>query len=292
MNIRDLLRSLRIPFREHGESPHVSAGWVGLICPMCGRGSSNYGLGIHTNSLAVNCWKCGKHGLRKILKHACNDRIPKHIWESIENLDKSPRIEIPVGKYTPPYGTGALTDAHRDYLRGRGFDPDYLARTWEIGGIGQIGGHYAWRICIPVRMGSEMVSWTTRAIGDVPHTRRYRSAPNSESTVPVSECLYGEHFVRNGIVIVEGPTGCWRIGPGTCCTCGLGFSRGQIARIGKYPVRALIFDNEIGAQRRASQLADELSIFPGTTAIVQISASDTGELCDDEVMEIRREFLE
>ena len=57
-------------------------------------------------------------------------------------------------------------------------------------------------------------------------------------------------------------------------------------------MRALIFDNEIGAQRRASQLADELSIFPGTTAIVQISASDTGELCDDEVMEIRREFLE
>ena len=59
MNVRDALRELGIPWKEHGQSGLVSSGWLGVECPRCGTGTGKPGLGVHIRTLKCSCWKCG-----------------------------------------------------------------------------------------------------------------------------------------------------------------------------------------------------------------------------------------
>lgn len=289
MNIRDVLRTLRIDFREHGESSHVTEGWIGLKCPYCGRAGQNYGLGIALRTLRVNCWKCGGHNLVATLAEASGE--PKAVVSAlVGGTVPDRREEAPRGKYTPPPGVGPLLGAHKRYLERRGLDPAEMVRLWNLGGIGP-GGNLQWRLFIPIHREGEPVNWTTRAIGKTDHTGRYRSAKREQAAVPRGELLYGEDYCRHAVVVVEGPFGVYRIGPGAVCTCGVGFSRQQIARIAKFPVRVICFDNESVAQRRARSLADDLSLFPGTTCVVRFSGPQPDTSPEDEIVELRQRYL-
>jgi hypothetical protein len=42
VDVANLLRDLGVDYKTPGQSPHVSHGWVGLVCPWCGRGTRNY----------------------------------------------------------------------------------------------------------------------------------------------------------------------------------------------------------------------------------------------------------
>ncbi len=201
--------------------------------------------------------------------------------------------ERPRGHLQLPPDVGPLGAAHRKYLRKRRFDPDELERLWGIRGIGDLGGALAWRIFIPVRdpLG-RTVSWSTRAIGAVGDGMRYRGAKAEQSEVPRGEILYGAEHARHAVIVTEGPTKCWRGGVGFVATAGVGFSPAQVSLISQYPVRAVLFDGEREAQRRARQLAEMLAPFPGETYVVQPSVEDLDDAPDEEIRELRERFLE
>src|SRR5207245_2797387 len=106
------------------------------------------------------------------------------------------------GRYKEPSGVGPLLPEHRNYLSKRGFDPDEVVEKWGVKGIGR-GGRYQWRLFVPVFVEKKPVSWTTRAVGNV--ELRYVSAPKTEESVHLKDTLFGEDYVRNTIVVVEGP---------------------------------------------------------------------------------------
>lgn len=117
-----------------------------------------------------------------------------------------------------------LDDRHpaREYLRSRGFDPDYLSSRYAVGYC--VASRYLFaenRIVIPVFMRDILVGWQCRYVGELPwkdKTKKrelppkYYSCPNAHFR---SQAIYNFDQMKNwetGIV-VEGPADAWRVGP-------------------------------------------------------------------------------
>lgn len=293
MRVPDLLDKLGIRYvgQEH---KHGRPGWVQVCCPWCDGGHQRYHLGIALGTATVNCWRCGRHRLGDALA-AITGRSVADVLRLADGLDlRTDAAPVrPMGRLVLPGGLLRLDHAeaaaHRRYLAGRGFDPAHLARLWGLGAIG-LAPRLAWRIFIPVYLHGKVVSWTTRAIGDRVE-QRYVSASAEEEALPHRSLLYGEDYCRGAVIVHEGPADVWATGPGAVATLGTSYNQAQLARLSHYAVRAICFDNEPAAQRRASQLARDLSAFPGETLVVQLEAKDAGSAHPDEIAELRQAVL-
>ena len=291
MDIREILAELNIPFREHGSSSLVTENWVGIVCPMpgCGQGGK-FGRGIHVSSLATTCWKCGPERISTVLA-AASGRDIGQVAKLVKGADRLfvPREAKSTGKYNPPRGVAPLLPIHQQYLKKRRYDPDELVELWGISGIGN-ESRLPWRIFIPISDGSKPVSWTTRAIGEKVELR-YLSAPPEDESVPLKHLVGGLQHVYHSVVVVEGPFDMFRIGPGSVCTFGLTVTSDQVLLLSKFAVRVIVFDNDPVAQGRAQKLANALSVFPGTTDIIQLSGHDPDTAPEEELEELRSRYL-
>lgn len=284
MTIQELLQSLNVEFVESGNH-HCRPGWIQLRdCPYCG--SIKYHFGYNLQRGHFNCWKCGgHHTIPVLIKFGLPFQEAKAFFEEREagyiNLPERKR-----GGLKEPAGRGLLMAPHINYLEGRGFDAAELARTWELEGIG-VTSSLSWRVYIPILWKGQRVSWTTRAIGDKVQ-QRYISAGAGEEAVNHKHLVYGIDYCLHSIVVVEGPADAWRIGPGAGALFGTGFETAQVRKLIAIPNRFIAFDNSREAQRRAHELAEQLSPFPGTTQVLQIDAPDPGTAPLREVKLIRK----
>jgi hypothetical protein len=289
MNYTELLQQLGIRFVSEGHH-HCRPGWVQMDCPNCGHSSGKYHLGFNKGRGYFNCWVCGPKPTVEtlcILSGQSASYIIGLLREALPTREAKPLR--PKGQLKVPKGVSPLGKPHRKYLRSRGFDPDEIATIWGVQGIG-ISARLSWRLFIPIQYRYETVSWTTRAIGDV--ETRYISAAPEEESVYHKHLLYGADMAGHGIVVTEGPTDAWAIGPGAVATLGLGYTLEQLELIKAYPVRAVCFDNSPDAQRRARKLTDRLSLFLGETYLVNMSGKDPATSPKREVRELRRRFLD
>jgi hypothetical protein len=298
MTLAELFDSLGVEYRLPGQHHHVTRGWVGTDCPLCSLGSKKFKLGWRRGG-ATSCWSCGTvsppyalcllagigYEEAKALVGGSKDLAPdKRLAEArrhkLVKPDTSPVMRV------RPFRTPATR-----YLEDRGFSMDYLSRVWSIDSVvllGPLGG----RIYIPIFKDGVEVSWTARAADSVTQPR-YRNCPAEHEAYPAKSLLYGEWHCRGACVIVEGPTDAWRIGPGAVATMGVSYGRAQLLRMTQFPVRAVCFDREPGAQKRARELCALLSAFPGETHLITLeTGNDPGDCDEQEVAEIRRRFLD
>lgn len=290
MTIFDLLRELSIECREHGEDIHVTQGWIGIKCPQCS--SHSFRCGINIRKLNVTCWVCGKLKIGETLS-AASGRPLRDVLRLLGQISSWMTFDEPQhtkasGTYTPPPGVGELLPVHRKYLQKRHLDPDAVADTWKVQGIGPDSTH-PWRIFIPVHLKKKPVTWTSRHCGNSP--LRYLSAEPSEQSVDLKATLLGEDFVGNVVCVVEGPLDAIRVGPGCVCTYGTAFSEIQVCRIAKYPKRVVCFDPDSPGRIAAENLCRLLEIWPGETLNVELSTGDPGDAADWEIQELRRMLL-
>lgn len=287
MTLPELLQHFSVPFRRAGESHHVTKDWLGANCPLCQ--DDGFHLGLNDRPPAATCWRCGTVRFGTILEELTG-RPWAELRVMLDGASAFPDAVVKRGKLVLPNGVGPLLPAHCRYLEGRNYNPDETAEVWGVGGIG-LAARYAWRLFLPVTQGGKVVSWTTRGTTDRPP--RYLSAPPEMESVSLRRTLYGENLVNgHSVIVVEGPTDCWRIGPGAIATYGSGWSRSQVLRIGKYARRTVCFDNESEAQGRAKRLVEALGAFPGETCRVVLKAADPGVARGREIQELRRRFLE
>lgn len=292
MTFTEILKQFDIPFRQVGESPHVTHGWIGIICPFCGEGTNKFGLGYSLAGGNLTCWKCGPHKVLETLHLLTGESVGK-LWELIKDdyRETQAKREPVKGTLKYPQGVTEMTSSHHAYLKRRGFDPEIIHRLWNVHGIGLVK-RLPWRLFIPIANAQgKVVSWTTRSLSDLA-TSRYVTAKASEEAVSAKTLLYGEMYARHAVIVVEGPLDAWRIGPGAVATLGVSYSKEQVNRMAKYPVRVVCFDNEPEAQRRASKLCSALAVFPGRTVKVILDAKDPGSAGQAEVNRLRRLFLE
>lgn len=291
MKLEDVLKELDIDFRRHGEHHHCSLGWVNIDCPWCSPDWKKYRLGIHTTSFTCNCHACGRQKLWETLAEASGNSTKK-IGSLLNGVEREEHFEkIPRGKLVLPKGLKPLTATHRNYLeKKRKFNPDKLVKLWEIQGI-MFHATLSWRIFIPILYRGEMVSWTTRSIRDDTE-RRYISASPKQEAINHKELLYGEDYCRHTIVVVEGPTSVWRIGPGAACTFGTTYTEMQVEKISRYHRRVICFDDEDEAKRQAKELCNLLEVFPGETINIVLEGGKDPDESRAEAREIRQQFLE
>lgn len=291
MNIKDTLDQLSIPNRG-ADHRHGRQGWVQIDCPDCGKGTGKFHLGINMVTGRAACWRCGRKYTPDVIARSSrlSQREAARLVKgaALAKPDKQKRT----GRLVLPRGRVPLlkSPAHCSYLRGRGYDPEELVNYWGLEAI-TIAPRMPWHIFIPVHQYGKTVSWIARTIG-TRVDRRYTAASEEEESVPHRELLYGEDYARHAIIVVEGPADVWNIGPGAVATCGLGYTPAQVNLMSKYPIRGICFDSTPSAQKRAGELADELSAYPGTTHIIQLDAEDAGAASRDEIKELRRYVLE
>ena len=288
MNLQQILDEHRIPYRLGGTHHHVREGWIGISCPWCeSSDEGKYHLGVHLGSLRASCWRCGRKDLREAL--ALIMRLPiGRVGVLVRDLPRARRVasktHVRRGRLQVPDGLGPLSERHRAWLRGRGLDPDQLERLWDLRGIG-LSARLSWRIWAPVHLDGEVVSWTTRTIGS--QAGRWIHADPREEVFPIKSLLYGWDCVRASVVVVEGPSDVWRVGPGAAALFGTVSTTSQIRLLSSVPRRVICFDREPAAQRVARRLAEQLQAFPGETLVVELTSADPGEATDAEVAELR-----
>lgn len=286
MTFLEILEEYNVDTAPEGHR-HAHAGWVQFDCPFCGEESEKYHMGYSLTSKHINCWKCGYHRVIDTLMALTGQPFQK-VKEWFGELKPEEFVAPTRGKLVLPKGIGPLAHAHKNYLRGRGFRPNKLARLWGLQGIG-IAPKLQWRIFIPIHHQGEVVSWTTRKIRD--SGLRYHAAKPEEEAVSAKSLLYGEDYCRHSIIVVEGHPDVWAIGPGAAATGGTGFTQAQVLRISKYPTRVICFDSEEKAQQIARELCDSLAIYPGTTYNVTLTGKDASRSPKAEIQRLREMFL-
>lgn len=290
MKFTEVLDQLHIEYITEGHR-HVRPGWVGLDCPFCGKDTRKWHLGYSIENHYTKCWRCGFHSAIDVLIEYTEYSFTecKKLLSEIE-VTRTPRKEKPKGKLILPKGIGKLQLSHRRYLRRRGFNVTELQQLWKISGIG-IASKLGWRIFIPIIYRGRVVSWTTRSISKDKNILRYVSASPTEESIPHKDLLYGQDYARDTILINEGPTDVWKIGPGAVATLGVNYSKEQLQKMILFKKRIVCFDSDKLAQIRANKLCDDLSAFPGETINLQLDAADAASAGNKEIRLIRKEFL-
>lgn len=267
---------------------HGRSGWVQINCPDCGEGLNKYHLGISERQVKANCWNCGPKNLTDIL-HRLSDLSFPEIKAALASLLPASREgmeqrAIPK-RLKLPAGLGKLLRAHRDYLRGRFFDPRSVRQIWKLQGIGVSTPDHAWRIFIPVIVNGRTVSWTARSIGDDPI--RYRSCAEDKEIVPHKSTLFGIDYVSKVAIVHEGPLDVMATGPGAVATFGTSFTPGQIRRLAKLRRLIICYDSSRAAQQRAMALMNYLEPFPVECTNVVIEADDAADALVNNPKELR-----
>lgn len=289
MRFEDLLNELGIDFRRSGHE-HCRPGWVQLDCPFCSKGWQHYRLGYNLAKRFCHCWCCGFHPTAQVLAEHTGQDVSR-FYRALGEVDTIRFTEERTqGKLELPRGVCSLKEPHKEYLRSRSYDPDDLAKRWNIQGT-DFDSPLPWRIFIPIVYRGEVVSWSTRRLHD-DDKQRYQAAELRQEKVHRSELLYGEDYcTKHTIIVVEGFFDVWRIGEGAVATMTTSYTRAQLRRMSKYPRRVVCFDSEKAAQARASKLLDDLQAFPGETYGVKLWAKDPSAADPKEITELRERFL-
>lgn len=284
-----------IPIAKQGER-HYRQGWLSTPCPFCTGDEGNH-LGFNQKYNVFTCWRCGKHTKGEVLaallhrpkKEAINyakefyNLDPFDVIEEPEII-RSDKLVIPGSKDIPPL--------HREYLVKRRYNPDKLASQWDLYFTTYHETH-PWRLIAPVWYDGKYVSYVGRDVSGMSSTRYLTCFPANEVR-DVKLCVFGmQYAVHKKVVVVEGMFDAFRIGHGAIATLGTGWKQEQAEIIARnYDVSYILFDPEHEAQKRATKLANALSVIGKHKSYVLgmsgTTADDPGDLTDSEADEIRK----
>ena len=286
MSIIKFFQNNSIKYKTSGHS-RCSQGWVQIErCPFCS--GSDYHLGINLEKGFSNCWKCGGKNtiqvIQKLLGISWRDSAKTyktlfknqkgHIFKVEKKLIKKPETKW-------PYGTYELEKEHKKYLEKRNFNPEYIKQIYDIKGT-KHRGEYSWRIIAPIYKHGKMISFQGRDISEKSKLR-YKACKKDNESEPHQNNLYGIDLVpRKNVIVVEGITDCWRLGPGSLGVFGISFTTSQILLLTKYSNVFILFDHSGQAQKMANRMGTRLSSLGVYTEILDIDIDDPGSMSDKE----------
>jgi DNA primase len=294
------LRDNNIYFDTEGKN--WSQGFVQVRCCFCDDHSNH--LGIPVESGMPNCWRCGPHSVRKVIKE-----LLQVSWGTAAEIEKEYSLSLSEqttrDKYAQkkrenekelslklPSGTQDLLPMHKKYLRKRGFKPKELVEIWGIKGTGPVG-KYKFRIMIPIYVDEKLVSYQARDITGKTDLR-YKACSIDNEIVHHKFVCYGIDKVKNGVAIInEGILDVWKLGPGAICTFGTGWTKEQILFLSERIEYAFVlYDSEPEAQEKAEKLCQALSdVGIGCENVLLTDYGDPGEMPKEEAEEIRKNLI-
>jgi DNA primase len=291
------VRDHNIPTADH-ESKHYHENWVNVECPFC-TGNPGEHLGYNTDKGYWNCYRCGYHNVVTVIEKLLNvtkdeaRRIAKTYGARPQLKEKTNEHSSRPGVVKLPYGTDRMLEPHRYYLEKRGYDPNELEELWGLKGTG-ILGPYKFRIIAPIYHNEKLVSYQGRDITDK-SPLKYKACRAEEEVMPHKETLYGIDKAKgHSVVVVEGITDVWRLGPGAVATFGIEWTPEQALLLKEYLRVFIMYDfGEDQAQINASKLGAVLSGFGVDTEklMVQDFQGDPADLSDKKAKKLMKQIL-
>lgn len=297
-NFLKFLRDYHIEYLTEGSRSRV--GWVQIHCPFCSGSSRGWDLGFCIDDGRISCWQCRGKTLSKtiqkllncswpeakniISEYGGNKTRPIHHENSPVQVDKRKKVDFPPG-------TSCLGLRHREYLLDRNFNPDLLEQVYVLKGTGPLGD-YKFRIIAPILLDGKMVSFQGRDITGKSELR-YKACPMDLEVLHHKHTLYAIDLVEgNSVVVVEGITDAWRLGPGAVATFGTGFTSQQANMIIKrFRKVFLMFDPEPKAQQVANELSWVLGNVGVESFIVELeSGVDPGDMKQEDANNLMKEL--
>jgi len=294
-------------FHLAGEK-NVTRGWVNIPCPFPGCGDPSWHCGINLESEMYNCYICGAKGhLSKLVAvlEGCsmaqaNTILSKHPFLGVEDRDEYPykdprkitQARPQNERIWPKEATDLFPDLHRNYLLSRNFDPDLIIPKYKLRACLNLG-QYKFRIIIPYFLEGRLISFSSRDVTGKA-VIRYKDLVPELSIVPVKRTLYNVDSVKDKVIIVEGPIGVWRMGDGCVATSTSNFNDDNMIQAKHLSARGvkaafIMYDAEEQAQRRAEQMAGQLTCWINHVEVIALGHGDPGEMTDDEANHLRKE---
>ena len=303
-----LLSSMSIDFFRMMKDFHIECRgdgtnkWININCPFCNPKDLHFNGGLNKLNPRFNCWRCGKHSWYDALCATLNMNIVdlKNTLKNYEYIS-SIKEEKQVGRAEHLDLPGYKLDENEcNYLKGRGFDIDYLQSKFHLRGGGQVG-NWSYRILIPVYYNNVLVSWTGRSILDKETLKelnipRYKNLSIEQSVINPKEIFFNlDNSTKDTVILVEGPMDVMKMGDDTICSLGTSLTREQELLLSKrYKKIFVAFDNEIQAQKKGLLLANNLCSVGMEVELVNIckdfNKNDPGELTYQEVQSIKSEL--
>lgn len=293
MELKEFFQEYDIEFWESGKN--VSKGWINVQCPFCNDDSNH--LGIRLKDLTVNCWKCGKKNIIRLIKEllSCSYSEAKDIFKRLETteatriIDETENIRLSQAENyvkIPEDASRVFPKMHRDYLKERGFDYRKLIRKYKIKAVFN-SGKYAFRIIIPIYIGGQLISFTSRDVTGYANLR-YKHASLSECAIRPKDLIYGVDDIQVGgdAILVEGVFDAWRLGKGAICSFGTQLSGKQYVELSKLDLDHLfiLFDQDRGGIRSAKTLSKNVAPLARNVETIRLPKfdGDPAELSKEE----------
>jgi hypothetical protein len=173
------------------------------------------------------------------------------------------------------YPLDALPPEHptKAYLRARGYDPDLLGRHLHVSHCSAASPEFPLandRIIIPITFKGALAGWQARYVGEPPKgTPKYYTMPGMKK----SEVLYNYDVAKAYpyVVVCEGPTDVWRVGPAAVALLGKSLSEAQrhlLAAGWGQGTAVVLLDGD--AQAEARRVHDALGGFVRDRVLVEL----------------------
>lgn len=248
IDIERLLQDNNIDYRLSGKN--ISEGWVGIQDPY--EHDTGYHMGINPHGAYCSSWKTGGHNLRKVL----SDILSISWFEAnklIKDYSTETHIETMLNKKKFVISENKPSRVHRDYLRSRGFNANYLIETYDIRADG-------YKLVFPVYYRGAIVSYQERDI----RNKFYKACSKDTAILNYKDILYNiDRATSDFIVVVEGLFDVFRLGDDAVATFGTSWTKKQVGILQKYKKVIIMFDNEenTDTRKRADGLGAELSML-------------------------------
>ena len=273
---------------------HYRRAWVNIPCPFCTGEHLGYHLGYHKTKGYFYCWRCGSKSVEYalgVLLGISKKEAKKLIkLYAVVRQEYEPRKkEIRPKKLSFPIGIIPLNSKHKMYLKKRGYDPNQLEKEWGLMGTERFGD-YKFRIIAPIFYRNQLVSYQGRDYSGL-SSIKYKACKQIDEVIPHKETLYGiDKTWKNSILVVEGVTDVWRMGPGSAATFGIEFTPSQITLLSKWKNVFIMFDSDPQAIKQTEKLGGCLDGLGCNVEILELEKGDPGDLTQEEANEIMEEI--
>lgn len=277
-------------------SPNVSRGHVGVTCPFCDDNYNHLGLDVQGERTPY-CWKCGTHSWYDYVKAVSGENVRQveKRYKTIFSHQAAYIPEIPRGTASVcvPPGDTNFKEAHKQYLAGRGFDPEYVIRKYKLQVTGKVFGEesgFSYRIIIPILLNGKVVSYQGRSYAD--SKPKYLTCSPEKEVVFHKDTLYNVDNARGrSVIIVEGAIDTMKLGDNTVATFGTAFTKSQLNQIyHRYDRGFLLFDGEEKAQKIAREKARTLASLGLDVEVIMLDYGDAGDLSSDDAIHLKSEL--
>lgn len=262
----DIIRLFRDYYINYNskEGKNTGDGWISLQCCFCNDLSNHLGYNITKDYFY--CWKCGYHTVYDTVQELLPGENTKGLLneysvrqqildnlinENEEKLREETELELP-GK--------ELTDYHKNYLRKRKFDPDFVIKKYKIKGTNAYCIDYKLRnrIMIPVFYRNDLVSYQGRDVTE-DNKCRYLNCELEKEIIHNKHVLYNlDNCNSRYIIVTEGVFKVWRLGDNSCATFGRNYSSSQVSFLLNYDLVIVYFDPDEPGQTAAEKLMSDL----------------------------------